>query len=57
MSVKSSQNKLLGKIFSDEIIKLMKLNSNDKQKKTTQYSTLPTDYQSTWVKVRQVDKL
>lgn len=27
MSVKSSQNKLLGKIFSDEIIKLMKLDN------------------------------
>lgn len=27
MSVKSRQNKLLGKIFSDEIIKLMKLDT------------------------------
>lgn len=49
MSVKSSQNKLLGKIFSDKIMKLIKLDNETpmtNKEKYTQYSTMPTDHQS-----------
>lgn len=49
MSVKSSQNKLLGKIFSDKIMKWIKLDNETpmtNKEKYTQYSTMPTDHQS-----------